>query len=112
MNNPSGKVSELENAIGEFVRNFQLVFHDDWDFTLGTISDRNFAESRWGGSTVSNPLQDSPSGDTFISPKVNSSKDSNWDNYENLLHYYGELIEVLEKYSIPHSVEDWHDGLP
>jgi hypothetical protein len=93
MNEPekiSEKVSEVENIIGDFVRSFELVFDNDWDFTKSSISDEYFIAK----------------GGTFINPKV-SDESNNSANRGSLLDSYRRLIKVLDKYNIPHSVEDF-----
>lgn len=85
----SQKVSEFEKAIGDFVRTFELVFDNDWSHTQHSISNKDFI----------------PPGATFIQ-EVEDAND-NWANYVHLLDSYRQLVKLLDKYNIAHSVEDY-----
>ena len=90
MSKLSEKVFELEEAISGFVTNFESVFDNDWEFTKGTIGSEFLIEADG----------------TFINPGV-ADESNNWVNRRSLLRSYRRLLEVMDKYNIPHSLEDF-----
>lgn len=79
----------LLRAVSEFVQLFDLVFHDDWDFSRNImICDPNFI---------------APTG-TFIAPGV-EDEDNNWANRGSLLKSYRELTALLQPYDLPNIFE-------
>jgi hypothetical protein len=87
MNRPSENMQELEEAISRFATMFELVFDNDWEMTKICISDSSYVEDNA----------------TFINPGVND-EDNNWGNRGSLLSAHRNLVKVLEKNGIPHSI--------
>ncbi|MGB5771871.1 MAG: hypothetical protein WBM32_18690 [Crocosphaera sp.] len=87
MHRPSENISELEEAISQFITSFELVFEYDWEMTKNSIADDLYISS---------------SG-TFIHPDV-GDESNNWWNRGSLLSSYRHLVEVLDKNNIPHFI--------
>ncbi len=90
MSKLSEDIFEIEEAISGFVINFESVFNNDWEFTRDLISNECFIAKDG----------------TFINPEV-ADESNNWGNRGSLLRSYRQLLEVMDKYNIPHSLEDF-----
>lgn len=73
------KDEQLNERIQHFLDYFELVFHDDWDFTREKIIDRDFIQRNG----------------TFLAPSpgehFTGGKGDNWGNRTSLLAAYREL---------------------
>lgn len=74
-----------EKAI-EFLRMFEVVFHNDWDMSKGCLENSTHLIDEDG---------------TFLSPNVDDESD-NWANRGALLESYRELCQALKKEGV-----DW-----
>jgi hypothetical protein len=69
--------------LNEFLENFKLTFHDDWDYTRAMIRHEEVAEVTGDAST-------------FLDPGV-SDEALGWANRGALLDSYRELIAYLKE---------------
>ena len=81
---------ELEARLSHFICAFEGLFDNDWDFTIGNLSDefRDLFVSNDG---------------TFLNPNV-ADEHNNWNNRGVLLDAYRDLIMVMKErgiYSVP-----------
>jgi hypothetical protein len=80
------QLNELETRLAAFVDAFELVFNDDWDFTIIAIVDPYLIQG------------------TFIEPLV-GDEGNNWANRGRLLSEYRALKDVMQNLRMKLSVE-------
>jgi|HubBroStandDraft_1064217.scaffolds.fasta_scaffold960356_2 hypothetical protein len=77
---------QLETAIAEFMYYFELVFHQDWEFSRGILS----SDIKEAYITEEG---------TFLEPLV-EDEGNNWGNRGCLLASYRDLIKLLDEAKI------------
>ena len=82
--NTGEALREVVESIGEFTRSFELVFDNDWDFTLTMLR----LDPHELGFYIT------PDG-TFLNPGV-QDESNNWANRGALLYAYRGLLRALE----------------
>jgi hypothetical protein len=84
---------ELKDRIAQFLYSFELVFDNDWDFTIDRIVDKDFIQKNG----------------TFLNPSpgehYTGGKGDNWANRSYLLSTYREL----KAFAISEGMEDLWD---
>lgn len=80
MSQISTQAKALEDAVGDFIQSFELVFNNDWDFTADRCNDGAYI-SKTG---------------TFLAPEV-ADESNNWANRGNLLASYRSLKSLMKK---------------
>lgn len=86
---------ELKNRLSSFLHSFELVFDNDWDFTISRMVDEGFIQKK---GTFLNP---------FPGEHFTGGKGDNWANRSGLLAAYREL----KAFAISEGMEDYWDAL-
>lgn len=80
MSQISTQAKALEDAVAAFIQSFEIVFHNDWDFTADRCNDGEYISDTG----------------TFLAPEV-ADESNNWANRGNLLANYRSLKSLMKE---------------